>query len=209
MALMAADADSAHEINPFIFHRVCGTMFTGNENIPMSGETQEDAHEFIIKLLDQPRKEQPEVDIDEIFAAQFAEQQVCKCGATKTFTEEGCNLNIPKRYRSSMYRVPLELLLGSFLDDKSKFAEYRCEECGESGKWSTTTGWERKRMTRSPEFLIVNLSRGESHTNGHLTQEVKLATKIKPPVKNVSIKTADGTRVQYHLVAMIKHEGKE
>lgn len=209
MMLLSADEESPHEINPFVFQQICGTMFTGNEDNPMNGETQEDAYEFIVKLLSQMRKENPGLDLDQLLGAQFAEQQVCECGSAKTFTEESCNFNIPEDFQSDRYRVDLGALLTRYLRDKSRFAHYRCEKCGESGKWFAKDGWDGKLMTKSPEYLVANVPRGRIQSTGHRTEEVKLTTKIRPPLKKVSIPSVDSSRVHYHMVAMIKHDGKK
>lgn len=208
MKLLSASSKSPNRINPFVFQQVSGTLFTGYDDSPMNGETQEDAHEFITKLLDRLREEQPELEIDELLAAQFAEQQVCECGAAKTFTEENYNFNIPEVYRSPSFRVDLGALFAAFLRDQSKFDNYRCEKCGESGKWATKNGWVGKRMTKSPQYFLANIPRGHFQFNGQGMEEVKLTTKIVPPVKKVSFPAADGSRVRYHLVAMIRHHGK-
>ena len=199
--------DVSQEVDPFLFRQVCGTMFTGDEDNPMNGETQEDAHEFILKVLDRLRKEQPELDIDELLAAQFAERQTCKCGAVKTLTEENSNFNIPDHFQR--YRVNFGGLLNWYMLDGRKFDDYRCEKCGKSGRWSTRGGWEGKRVTKAPEYLIANVPRGQLQSKGNRMEEAKLTTRIVPPLKKVSFPSADGSTFHYHLVAMIKHQGQK
>jgi uncharacterized UBP type Zn finger protein len=148
MKLLCGAGEEPAVINPFVFQQFCGAIFTGNEEEPINGETQEDAHEFMIKLLDQLREEQPDLNFDELFAAKVAERQACECGGAKTFVEENCNFNIPGRYQSRTYnKVDLGVLTGAFCRDKSKFHNYRCEKCGQSGERSAKDGWKGKRMT--------------------------------------------------------------
>ena len=178
-------------------------MFTENENHPMYGDTQGDAHEFILKLLEQVRKEQPELGVDELLAAQFAEQQVCACGARKTFIEDGCHLHIPEELGSR--RMSFDDVLWRNLRDGSRFLEYRCEKCGESGKWSTKDSWIGKRMIKSPAYLIAHISRGQVHAQGHRME--KATNKIIPPMCKTTLPSGDDSPVYYHLEAMIEHTG--
>jgi uncharacterized UBP type Zn finger protein len=205
MTLLSSNNKQGERINPFIFHQICGTLFAGSDGQPMNGETQQDAHEFILKLLTQLKKEQPELDMDELFAAHFEERQVCKCGATKTFTEENSNFPIPDFLKGK--RFDFESLVVGYLQDDSKFTDYRCEKCGESGKWSTKDGWRQKRMTKSPEYLIANVPRGQLRAYGNRSKKIKLTNSIIPPMKKISFPSADGGSVDYHMVAMIQHSG--
>ena len=205
--LLSTAREEPLSINPFTFQQVCGTMFSGSGASPMNGDTQEDAHEFITKLLFQLRKEQPELDIDRLLTAQFAEQQVCECGAAKTFVEENCNFNIPQC--DQLRRQDLEDLLLAYLQDSSKYDNYHCERCGQSGKWSTKGGWQGKRMAKSPEYLIANVPRGHVQMKGHRMEQRKLTTRIIPPIKKVQFPSVDGSLVNYNLVAMTKHVGKK
>lgn len=173
----------------------------------MNGETQQDAHEFLLKLLNRLKKEQPELDIDELLAAQFAEQQVCECGATKTLAEDNCNFHIPDDLKSQ--RMDFETLVIYCLRDTSKFTDYRCERCGQSGRWSPKDGWKGMRMTKSPEYLLANVPRGQLQLRGNRMEEVKLTNRIIPPMKKISLPSADGSTVHYHMVAMIKHSGRK
>jgi hypothetical protein len=209
MMLLSSDRESPHEINPFVFQQICGIMFTGNEDKPMKWRDTGGRPRIHSQLLSQMRKENPGLDLDELLGAQFAEQQVCECGTAKPFTEESCNFNIPEDFQSDRYRVDLGALLTRHLRDKSRFAHYRCEKCGKSGKWFTKDGWDGKLMTKSPEYLVANVPRGRIQSTCYRTEEVKLTTKIRPPLKKVSIPSADSSRVHYHMVAMIKHEGKK
>jgi uncharacterized UBP type Zn finger protein len=207
MQLLSSAEDEACTINPFIFQQVCGAIFTGNEDDPINGETQEGAHEFMMKLLEQLKAEHPKLDTDQILAAQFAEQQVCECGARKTFTEETSSFNIPEDFQRT--RVHFSTMLDYYLQDDSKFEGYCCEKCGRSGKWSTKGCWEGKRMIKEPDYILAHVPRGHIASTGHKAGEVKLTTKIVPPLKKISIPAADGSQVQYHMVAMIKHKGRK
>jgi uncharacterized UBP type Zn finger protein len=208
MSLLSAQQEGPQEINPFILQQVCGTMLTGGGDSPMNGETQEDAHEFITKLLQQVKKEQPEIDIEELFRAEFAEQQVCECGTSKTFTEEASNFNIPVHLQPAGWRVHLSAIVAKNVQDNSRFEGYRCENCGETGKWSTKDAWEGKRLITSPEYLIAHVSRGRTQLKGQRMEEVKLMTRIVPPMRKLTLRAIDNTAIRYHLVAMIEHHGK-
>lgn len=203
---LSAAGDKPRNINPFTFQQVCGTMLTGDGDDPMNGETQGDAHEFLTKLVDQVEKEQPGTSIDGLLAAQSLEQQVCECGTTKTFIEENSNFSLPQGILSR--EVPLASLFTSYFQDESKFKDYRCEKCGDSGKWSAKDGWKGKRMMNSPEYFIANVPRGQIEMRGNRMHNVKLMTKIGQPLKKIPIPSADGTRVHYHMVAMIRHTGQ-
>lgn len=52
MKLLSGAGEEPVVISPFVFQQVFGAIFTGNDEEPMNGETQEDAHEFMIKLFD-------------------------------------------------------------------------------------------------------------------------------------------------------------
>lgn len=212
MTQLSADQGEALKINPFVFQQVCGTMFTGNEDQPMNGETQEDAHEFIMKLLHQIQKEQPELDIRKLFATQFAEQQVCRCDTPKMFSEEANSFHIPEFMqprgpKSSLRTITFGDLIKAYTKDASKFADYRCEKCGEVGKYSRKDGWEGKRMTQSPEYLIANVPRGQVRYWGDGTEKIKLMNDIEPPLKKIHFPSVDGGDINYHMVAMIRHQG--
>lgn len=203
MAQLSKVGDEQRACNPFLFQQVCGTMFTENKDHPMYGDTQGDAHEFILKLLEQVRKEQPELGVDELLTAQFAEQQVCACGARKTFIEDGCHLSIPEELGSK--RMSFDEVLGRNLRGGSRFLEYRCENCGESDKWSTKDSWSGKRMIKSPAYLIAHISRGQVHAQGRGMQKAK--NKIIPPMCKTTLPSGDDSPVYYHLEAMIEHTG--
>ncbi len=208
MILLSAAKEEPQQVNPFLFQQVCGAMFTGNEDAPMNGETQQDAHEFITKLIEQVKKERPELDIDELSGIEFVQQQVCECGETKSFEEKCSNFNIPQHMRSEQFRVDFGAAVISNLRDNSKFDNYRCETCGETGKWSAKGGWEGRRMALAPEHLIAHTPRGEYQFVGRRMEEVKLMTKIVPPIKKLTLRVIDGTCFRYNLVAMIEHSGK-
>jgi uncharacterized UBP type Zn finger protein len=193
-------------INAFSFHQTCGALLTSSDGQPMNGETQQDAHEFILKLLHQLNKEQPALGLDRLFAAHFVEQQVCQCGATKSFTEENSNFPIPARLEGMSF--DFETLVAEYLQDDSKFAEYRCEKCGESGRWSPEDDWRSKRMAQTPEYLIANVPRGSWQVEGDEMKKIKLTNKVTPPMEKISFPTADGGTVDYHVLAMIEHRGE-
>ncbi len=203
MTQMSNVGEDPRRCNPFVFQQVCGTMFTGNEDQPMNGETQEDAHEFMLKLLEQVKNEQPELGVDELLAAQFGEQQVCECGARKTFIEDGFHLNIPEELGSK--RMSFDDVVWQNLRDGSRFFDYRCEKCGASDKWSTKDSWDGKRMIKSPAYLIAHISRGQAHTQSRRTG--KITNRIIPPMCKIILPSSDGGEVYYHLEAMIEHTG--
>lgn len=209
MMLLSAHREEPQQINPFLFQQVCGEMFSGNEEAPMNGETQEDAHEFITKLIEQVNKERPDLDIEELSGTEFVQQQVCECGEVKSFTETCSTLNIPQHMQSNQFRLQFRTTVLKYLQDQSIFDDYRCGKCGETGKWSLKDGWEGRRITTAPEHFLVNLSRGKSQSRGRRTERVKLMTMIVPPIKKLLLYALDGTKFRYHLVAMIKHTGSE
>ena len=63
-------------------------------------------------------------------------------------------------------------------------------------------------MALAPEHLIAHTPRGEYQFVGRRMEEVKLMTKIVPPIKKLTLRVIDGTCFRYNLVAMIEHSGK-
>ena len=206
MRRLSSTEEMGETINPFVFHQICGILFTGSDGEPMNGETQQDAHEFILKLLQQLKDEQPELDLDELFAAHFIEQQVCQCGATKSFTEENSTFHIPAHLNGKDFGF--DTLVVEYLLDDSKFIEYRCEKCGVSGRWSPKDGWRSKWMTKAPEYIIAHVPRGQWEVEGNEVKKIKLTNKVTPPMEKVSFPTIDGGTVDYHMLAMIEHSGR-
>jgi uncharacterized UBP type Zn finger protein len=206
MKQLSSNKKGGAKINPFVFHQTCGALFTDDDGQPMNGETQQDAHEFILKLLHQLKTEQPELDLDDLFAAHFAEQQVCQCGTTKSFTEENSSFPIPDRLIDSGF--DFADLVAEYLVDSSKFTYYRCETCGESGRWSPKDDWRSKRMTKTPEYIIAHVPRGQWHMEGNQVKKIKLTNKVTPPMEKISFPTADRGTVDYHMLAMIEHGGR-
>jgi hypothetical protein len=44
---------------------------------------------------------------------------------------------------------------------------------------------------------------------GQRAEKVKLTTKVRPPLKKITLPSAGGSHFRYQLAAMIKHHGKK
>jgi hypothetical protein len=211
MTLLSNSEEKPSTINPLYFQQVCGALFSGNHGAPMNGETQEDAYDFLKSLIDEVNNEEPDMKIGELFEVGFADEQICECGASKTFIDEDCHLSIPDKMHTEKHRVDLEFLFDNYNRDSSRFEDQECQRCGKSKKWSRPEEWEGKGLTKSPEFIVVQIPRGRLQRTGPFLERLerfKAVTKITPPAGGIKLPSKEGGSIAYQMVAMIEHEGQ-
>ena len=206
MRHLSATGDDSKGGNTFAFHQVCGELLQSGNGDHMNGETQEDAHEFMTKLMQQIREEEQSAPLETLFDAEFSERKVCECGNTKTFVENTSTFPIPEKYHQQKEAIPMKTVVEDFVSSESgKFDQYECSRCKTSGNWSDKEGgWAGQRLTKSPDFLLAYTSKSHLTRQGQMK---KIRTKISPPTHKVSLPSANGSSVDYNMIAMIQHHG--
>jgi len=99
----------------------------------MNGDKQEDAYDFIQKLL-------PEVGVGELFEAVFKCKKSCgECGKemSASITRLELLLEIPETLNRPEIKVEFEHALSNCLKDHSifEFEKLQCDGCNEVGEW--------------------------------------------------------------------------
>ena len=127
--------------NPILFEQTSGPLFNGAEG-PMNGDEQEDAYDFIQKLL-------PEFGAGELFEAVFKCKKSCwKCGkrCQPSLQGQSCFL----KFQKTENKVEFEHVLSNCLKDHSifEFEKLQCDGCNEVGEWVDVEGWSGKAGNR-------------------------------------------------------------
>ena len=131
--------------NPILFEQASGPLFNGAEG-PMNGDEQEDAYDFIQKLL-------PEFGAGELFEAVFKCKKSCwKCGKEMpaSITRSELLLEIPENLNRPESKMEFEHILSNCLKDHSifEFEKLQCDGRNEVGEWADVEGWSGKAGNR-------------------------------------------------------------
>jgi ubiquitin C-terminal hydrolase len=179
------------------FRRTCSEIF----GMQYNGQTQEDADEFMMMLVEQLQKERPDLKLAAQFDVEFVKKANCdKCGAAKEIAESSLSLVIAVNASKA---ADFNKVLRKQLRDTSDFEYRSCEACNSKGAFNTDAATATQRMRSTPAFLKVAIPR--HHPDG---LDSKNRTKVDLP-KHCVFLDEIGNALRYKLVGAMGHDGRK
>jgi hypothetical protein len=227
--------DDKDVVNPIWFHFLCGAMMSAGDDRPMNGDNQEDAFEFLSTAIELLRNESNDHGsrLDDLFSVEFQDKLTCrKCGKDRTFTTDHMRLNMPENVGKPGVNTSLSSLIQEHVTDRSQFADYKCDNCVEKCKdvhgrncreaclensnMTGVEGWDARRISKAPKYLIASLDRTVFQTVKVKTrrrfvdelQPKKLNSKVDVNTEPTAFTAVNGDRVWYQIEAVIEHQGR-
>jgi uncharacterized UBP type Zn finger protein len=179
------------------FRRTCSEAF----GMQYNGQTQEDADEFMMMLVEQLQKERPDPKLAAQIDVDFVKKANCdKCGAVKEITESSLSLAIAVNARKA---ADLNKILRKQLNDTSDFEYRSCETCNSRGALNRDAATATQRMRSTPAFLKVAIPRQHP-----ASLDNKNRTKVDLP-EHSDFLDEIGNTLRYKLVGAMGHDGRK